>query len=544
MARKSRKRLWRGPLPTTGEILRGVVGLFKWKPRYSAQDRTWRKFIKGAPISEETRRDILRELIERVLRGARGLRTPQGQPISREQFVENMERVFVAHASWWDALCARLRDALPVDASEFTNAVALRLAVVELAVRLAPVFVLHAPKLPAWMEEKPEHIDIPEHLLTRLLRELLKHVGVTRNELSQDLNVSKEAVDQWLAQGNIVSAERLDEIAEVIAEKAGEELAPIQSFLRLVRLLTQVFTGLREVVGKEELNWLVEGLWRLTRVAHRELAKQVEHLPEPLRMDLLGQLMGLGSEVWPGPSLRKAMLEQEQDDFWRGVISTEPRQWEQFLGHTLETEQQHSLMRERSKQEGLKYFMADEEQLHVNKIVALLLRSGRVQSPLVEWMNLPPEALQKQKLGLAWEFIQHLLLSEEAGPDAWRELLRCAELYRLNERAEDNAEQRALWSMLSWFSYMAGLAKLSEKMESMETAADLSANAAWVEQVRQALEALPPFPDLEAVTPVLRAILEHLQQMKSTLSRLPILLREVQRVQAASALAPEDQFSA
>ncbi|MDC0711953.1 hypothetical protein POL68_26030 [Stigmatella sp. ncwal1] len=532
MKRKSLKRRWKGPLPTSGEIIGGVVGLFGWKPKRSVQDRTWRKFITGDAIHEDTRRQILRELIEERLRDTGELRTPAGRAVSREQMVRELEQVCEAHVSWWDALCARLKAALPMEASEFTNTVALRLAVVELAVRLAPLCLLHVPNAQTWLKEKPERIDIPEHLLTIMLRETLKHVRVTRNDLSEELDVSKEAVDQWLAKGKVIGIERLDEIAEVIAQKTGKDLDLLKALLRVTRLLTQVFQGVRDHVGKEELNWLVDGLWRLTQVAHLELEKMTVLLTGELRTQVLGELLVLGSETPLGPPLRRAMQAQEKDDSWRGVISAVPRQWERFLAKALAREQQYTHLRKVSQQEGFKYFMADEELITVGKMLGVLVPLDRLPTSFVELLEQPPEATAKQRLGLAWEYLIHLS-SDEADPEAWRDLMSNAESCRLTQLSTDNAEEKDLWSLTSWAYYSQGLAKLYFKVDPIHTYADLLANAAWVEQIREALDALPPFP--ETVNPMLVEVLDALRKLKSAMERLPRMLREAERL--ASQLA-------
>ncbi|RKH53321.1 hypothetical protein D7V93_26940 [Corallococcus llansteffanensis] len=509
-------------MPTSGEVLGGVAGLFDWKPRRSAQDRTWREYITGGTVREETRCGILREFIEDGFRGAGSPLTPEGLPVAHLQSISELVQVLVAHASWWDDLCDRRKKALPIGASRFINTVMLRLAVVELAVRLAPLGTLHLPQLES-LKEKPERIDVPEHLLTTLLRQLLKESKITRNALSEALNVTKEAVDQWLAKGKVIGLKRLDEIAEIVAHKLGGSAEVAKGLLRIARLMTQVFEGLREQVGQEELNGLIEGLWRLTQVACRECGRQVEFLPDMERDQVLGQLIVLGSAVWPGPLLRNAMLVQEEDDSWRRVISALPHQWEWILAEALAAEQQSLKMREVCIQEGFKYLMLDEAQVAMNKVVNVLVPKERLPTVLVEMEQRPPKEALELMVALIFQHGQSLV-SEGAGPNAWRELLGLGESCRYLMRSANTPEHHAALNLLSWFNYVQALMLLQMTMKSISNE-ELLTSTAWDEQVREALEALPPIP--EPVNPDLEETFHVLMDVKGTLEETLRWLREI-----------------
>ncbi|RKH85051.1 XRE family transcriptional regulator [Corallococcus sp. AB045] len=522
MTRKSRRKLWKGPLPTSGEILGGVASLFEWKPRHSAQDRTWRKYITGGAIHEKTRRGILQEFIEAGLPDAGASLTRERLSAEREQTLAQLVDVLVAHVSWWDDLCARRKAALPIEASRFINTVVLRLAVVELAVRLAPLGTLHLPQLQP-LSKKPERIDVPEHLLTTLLRQVLKELKITRNALSEALDVSKEAVDQWLANGKVIGLKRLDEIAEVVAQKLGGRPEVAKGILRMVRLLTQVFEGLREQVGQEELNDLIEGLWRLTQVASSECERRVAFLPALEREQVLGELVVLGSAIWPGPMLREAMQAAEEDDSWRRVISALPHQWEGLLAEALGTEKQFLEIRELCLREGFKYLLRDEARVATSKLVKVLVPKERLPSVLVQLEQPTPEDGMTLIVPFVFQYGEHLF-SEEAGPDGWRELLALGETCRLLMRSANNSEYLAALNQISWISYVKALLLIGTQMKSISNE-DLLGKTTWDEQVREALEALPPIP--EAVKPELGETLHVLLEMRDTLEQTLRWLQEI-----------------
>jgi transcriptional regulator with XRE-family HTH domain len=517
--RRSRKKQWSGPLPTSGELIGALARIFDWKPQHAAQDSTWRKFTRGKHVSKETRRAILKEVIESWLHNVdEPLRMSTGEPVTKEAVVSALLHVLLAHTSWWDELCAGIQEAIPANPTEITNMVALRLAVVELAIRISAVCALRG--LRAKPPRKPEHVDMQELLLPILLRTALKSARISRLKLAEELDVTKEAVDQWLARDSVIRVELLDDIAEVIADKAGEDPNLLKATLRLVRALTQMLLDISERVGSKEMNETVRALIWLTQVSLAAIDEQVASLQEPLRTRSLEQLLALGSESWLGPLLRNAMRQQEQDDSWKGVISAMPKQWDNFLARALASEMQYAKALDVIAQEGFKYLMADKESARLARMALVLVPPEsfppQFSEVLAQLTTQPHEATTELRLEMLSACFHHFA-SDEADPDAWRKLLENAECCRFLMRDVEPGEQLVQWQALSWISYLFGILKLLMLFCECQT---LEETLTWLAHLREVHMTLPQLP--EEVDSRLQLLRDHLQEMKSLLEGLEL----------------------
>jgi transcriptional regulator with XRE-family HTH domain len=514
MKRKGAKRQWKGALPSSGELIGVLARLVDWKPRQAARDSTWRKFIHGQSISEATRDAILKEIAEDFVKPEK-LRTPTGELIPAELVKEELHRVLRIYVSWWDELLVRLQTAIPTEPTPLINMAALRLVVVELAVRISAFCARHG--LRAEPAAEPERFDIQELLLPMVLREGLKSAGITRMELAAELVVSKEAVDQWLARDMVVRVEVLDDIAEVVAERAGKDPVMLSTVLRVIRGLTQVLLGIRDRIDQEEANHILQELVWLTQLSLAALNAQMDLVPEPERSSILETLMVVGSDYGPGPLLRKAMLEREKDDSWRGVIAVSPEQWDHFLANVLATEKAFADTRHLASQQGFKYLLMDDEEMRMARMVkALVPLEEHLPAPIARVLK-GPVADPQQLLDFAGWLLQQLL-SDERRPDAWRLLMKHAEFCRFHMARTEGAEERTKWAILSWSSYGLGLDKVLKEWPELTTPDGLQSLLAWFETTREALDALPPFP--EQVDPALQPVIEHVKKAKDAFSHV------------------------
>lgn len=520
MGRKARNKPWKGPLPSSGEVLGGLAGLFDWKPRRRViSERTWRTYTSGGNIHDKTRQTLFEEVVMAALKGAE-LRGADGQPLERAMLVEGLAQIIKAHADWWDSLPQRMVGELPARTSTLTNVVVLRLAFVELAIRLAALSVAQ-PSVVQAPGEKPERVEVPESLLTTLLRALLKHGQLSRTALAQMLNVSKEAVDQWLKPGKVIPLERLDAIAGIVAEKAGGEPEKFKVFLRATRLWTRTFAALRERVGQDELNALVDGIWRLTQRARRECERYATLIPETHRADMLAGVVVLGSTSWPGPAIRAALAQQESDDEWRNVIAAVPHQeWGPLLARTLSLEETGLRLAKWVKEENFQYLVADKESLHQHQRRQLLVPPARLPEPLAQLQNLNDDAVLGALLGMVCQRSQFLLGRKGEDPEDWQEMMSCAEFCRLIQRFAKTPLQQEACLQISWMSYATGLLLLMASVVALEDVSRVQ--PVWKERIRGALAALPPFP--EEGSPDLDLWVKSVRSTKQELERLLLLL--------------------
>ncbi|MFP2928545.1 helix-turn-helix domain-containing protein [Pyxidicoccus sp. 3LG] len=515
MKAKRLKRQWKGPLPTSGEIIGGLANLLEWKPEQAVQERTWRKFRRGVHVSQESRDAILEELAGSILSSVGELRTPTGELVPREFAVAQWQWLFKTYASWWDELCKELQEAIPTKPTEFINASVYRLVTVELVVRISAVCALWNLEAVA---PPPEKLDVEEFLLPLILRKMLGRLGITREELAAKSGVSREEVYRRLSPDAVIGVKALDDIAEVIAEKTGMEWSQLSFSLRWSRLETRMLKAIRNRVGKNELNDLVAALFRMTQAPLVALHSQVGQLEEPARTMALIDVLVLGSESVLGPCLRAAMLEQEKDDLWRGAIQTVPTQWKSCLARTLAVAQRHTEIRELSAREHFKYLSTEGEQVHLAGLALVLIPPEGLPAPWAELLRTPGELSDEVLLELATSYYFYLG-SEEADPETWWRLMELAERCRL-VLIERPGARRTGWLALSWLSYARGLAKLLATYPRIEEGGGRPHESLkWMDRMGEALQALPPVPD--EVEPELQPLMDFVRNLKAELSEIP-----------------------
>jgi hypothetical protein len=205
-------------------------------------------------------------------------------------------------------------------------------------------------------------------------------------------------------------------------------------------------------------------------------------------------LMVVGSEVWPGPRLRQAMLERERDDSWRGVISTTPSQWEEFLERTLHTERSFIESRRAVASEGFKYFLVDEERSRMARLVRVFVPPERFPPFLAKLLFQQSRVTSEQMLELAGGLF-HFFSSDEAEQGSWRMLMELAEACEFNTRLAETDELRVRWVVLKWLSYVGGLQKLLMEWREVNARQNPQEMLSWLERVPEVRRSLPPLPE-------------------------------------------------
>ncbi|HLK99170.1 MAG TPA: hypothetical protein VK539_01240 [Myxococcaceae bacterium] len=502
MKRKPRQPRWKGLLPTSGEFLGTLAMLCDWKPRHSAKERTWRKFCHGESIHQSTRHEILKELVESLVGKLGQPQAAQGVVPSREEMVHGLLTLIQLHAAWWDLLCERIQSALPAKPTVFTTTIALRLALVELVMRLSALFMANDVKLQFPTDLAERQVDATRLLLPYVLREVTKSAGITRLELAEALDVSREAVDQWLESTAIIPPERVDDIAEVIAEKMGIEPTALGLGLQVVRRMSLVLMPLADMVGKEELGQLLRGSMRLLAVAQETLPEHTRHFDAQVRTEALSLLVTIGSESPLGAALRGAMLDKVPDEQWRRAIATSIGRWGEFLAEVASAEVISGRLRHFLTEQDFPSREEEMDQLRQHLLLPKESRSG----PYMSLLSLPSQERDEACLLLLVKSFDSLaalkqdeeslqsvgLLSEFFGmmaPFLEGELKSIAEEYR--------------WRSLILFvvgSMGMGQDHLAKGEHQLATL--------WVERMMKVLRALPPIPEQaeESLKPLLKCL--------------------------------------
>ncbi|WP_395840770.1 helix-turn-helix domain-containing protein [Cystobacter fuscus] len=497
-----------------------MAGIIGWKPHRAAGESTWRKFIHGKRIHQDTRKDILGEIAADLTpQLTEEERTVEGQVIPLEVIKDQLHEVLVLHSNWWDGLCERLQSAIPVESTDIINMAVLRLAVVEVAIRASALFLLVDYRVDSSAQQETARIDVQKFLLPMILRQALKRAGITRQQLAEELGVTKEAVDQWLARDALVAVERLDEIAEMLSAGMGQDPDFLRRILRLARGWTQLFRGVSARVDSEEPNHMVNALTGMIQSALVSLKEQVAPLGTLERMSVLTHLLLLGSDLPPGPELRRAMLAREAGDDWKGVISTPMHEWEAFLTNALSIEKHALDMKRIRSVKGFTFLWADEERTRLSRMIGVFVSPEKLRSFLGPDFKGTPEQL----LALMGRFLNYYRSeeynhSEVERPEAWRMSMEIAESSQLHIRSARNDHERMRWEVLIWFGYAQGIALLTKEWQEIDARDDTLEMLTWLKRIPEVRRSIPPLP--EKVDPVLQGTLALLRAQLSQLENL------------------------
>ncbi|MCY1014596.1 helix-turn-helix domain-containing protein [Pyxidicoccus sp. MSG2] len=513
MKRKLRQRKWAGLLPTSGEVLGGIARLIDWKPKRSAKERTWRKFCGGEHIHEQTRREIIEEMVAAVIHKGAGGTHPAGEIQDYTQLIEGLSQLVMDHVTWWDDICARLKAALPMEPTVFTTMAALRLVSVEMAMRLGSLLLLKGVPLDLPAVTTPKR-DIGELLLPHVLRKILKEAGVTREALADALDVSKEAVDQWLKSDALIRPELLDDIAEVVSEKQSLNPNAIGTGLRAMREVTRALLPLVDAVGTEALSQLVLGLIRLTAVCRGALETHLEGIDEEARKLPLSLLMLAGGEFPLAPLLRQAMLAQAPDESWRGAIATPPSQWGGFLGPVFTSQMNLSRLQRFCEEQGFPWTEQDAWQFQQ----LVLLPDEELPKPWSELAALPSWEAQRLWALAAWQRFNELN-AERHRPESLREYGVLAECGAVVAGVADD-ELKPLIEGLRWSCVAMFILGCMEEGQKLLKEGRHSEAEPWVERIVKMVRSLPALP-MDAA-PNVQPVLDFLRLMVRTHAALDV----------------------
>jgi hypothetical protein len=512
MKRKLRQRQWKGLLPQSSEILGALARLCEWQPTHSARERTWRKFCQGEHIDGKTRRGIVEEMAESLIRKLGPSQNIYAEDLTQEQARQGLSSLLLFHAAYWDLMCKKLQDALPAKATAFTTTVALRLAVVEMAMRLGGMFQLHGVvvEFPADLSERS--VNVHRLILPYVLRMVLKEADITRMALAEELEVTKEAVDQWLESTALIPPERIDDIVEVLSEKTGLDAAALSMGLRALRKVSQALMPLADRVGEEEVGRLLQGLFRLVAIAQATLVERTASLKDTARREALGVLITSGGESPLGAALREEMLKQFPDGAWKRAIATPPGRWMQFLGDVAAVETVSARVRRFYTEQGFPLSEQEQEQILQHTLLSR-------ESP--ENLYAPLYALPADQGALA--YVLHLwrcfksINSHEMADTELQTLGVIAEVTGLVVEIAEG-EVKTLAEDLRWRCitlFILGCMGIGQEHLKNQNEPEMKL---WSERMLKALRGLPPFPD--EPSPELVPLFQVLRLLKQTQEEL------------------------
>lgn len=508
MKRKFRQRQWKGLLPQSTEILGALARLCDWQPVRSARERTWRKFCQGEHIDGRTRRAIVEEMIENLVRKLGSFQAPDArvEPLAQEQARQALSELLIVHAALWDLMCQKLQGAMPAQPTAFTTTVALRLAVVEVAMRLGGLFQLHGVNLqfPANLGEDP--VDVHRLLLPYVLRAVLKEAGITRMALAEALGVSKEAVDQWLESKTLIPSQRIDEIAQLVASKKDLHGNTLALGMRAVRKVSQALMPLAELIGEDELGRLLLGLMRLLAVTQVTLQGHLPTLGAEARAEALATLIAVGGHSPLGVVLRTAMQEKVTHESWTRAIATPPGLWMQFLGDVSAVETAFTRVRTFFTEQDFPVPEQQQERLRQQ----VLLPRDSPENPYAPLFALPPGQGALVYLAYLWKSFESVDVYS-LDPKELQNLGVLAQvsglMVEISEGQVKTLADDLRWRCLGLF--ILGCMRIGQTLVATENLPEMKL---WADRMMKALRGLPPFPS--APSPEAQPIFKTLRLLK------------------------------
>ena len=318
-------------VPLSGLILGAVVKELRLQNRILS-DKTAQRYFSGRRVKDASRLEI----IEAVGQAIADLNIfPSSQFL--QQYGLPQEKVLGMAIAWyadqWDRLAGYMRSvSAPVDRPDLAATAYLRLAMIDLSLRLSAVLWLAdmptpGEGVPTWAEERGG---------VKYLRQLLSRCRApapTRYQLAESLNVSDNTIDSWLDTGARPSPSNLDGIATELATKIdGMDEEALRRDLILHYGLSCLCDLLSAHVGRETVIDLATALVRFTSRNLDGLRTQ-SRLPPDRAAQAQFTILMLGARFVSSEYLLRALWRRESDPVWRTDLPAASKPWHLRLTH-------------------------------------------------------------------------------------------------------------------------------------------------------------------------------------------------------------------
>ena len=322
-------------VPLSGPILGAVVRELRLQNDVLT-DKTARRYFSGQRVKDDSKREVLLAIGEALV--VHGIITESpvmervGLPLKKI-----LSLGVACTADHWDRLVGHMRyTSTPVDRPDLVAISYLRLAIIDLALRIsAALWLAELPtpdeETPLWAEDKGG---------AKYLRQLLVRCGVsrpTREQLTEELEVSDNTLDNWLDTNIRPSRDNIDRIADALAPHIGDlDSDTLKSQLHRHYALCALCDLLATHTGRDEVVNLATALIRFTS---RTLAglRQVNRLnsEDAARVLLPVMLFGtqFGNSFVAREHLLPALWRQECDRVWRTDLMAASKPWFIRLAH-------------------------------------------------------------------------------------------------------------------------------------------------------------------------------------------------------------------
>ena len=317
--------------PFSGSVIGAIVKAFDLQDDV-LQHKTAKRYFSGKRVKDESKRAIYAAVGKALV--AHGI-MPSSFLLEREGFT--LEQVISPTIAWyadqWDKLVGYMRStSAPVDRPDLAAISYLRLAVIDLALRTSAVLRLTEAAtpdegMPLWAKEKGG---------ATYLRQLLEKCGEsrpTRDELADRLDVSNNAVDNWLDTNTRPSRSNIDMVAEELAPRIPDiDVKTLRGQLYRHYGLCALCDLLAEHVGREAVIDLAEALVRFTSRNLAGIRQFSELAADDIAKHLLFILL-LGARSFSSEYLLEELWLQERDRVWQADLMAASKPWHLRLTH-------------------------------------------------------------------------------------------------------------------------------------------------------------------------------------------------------------------
>ena len=306
----------------SGRILHAIVQALDIEDEV-LDSRTARRFFAGESVNEHNRNQIFDALGQAMI--TRGL-----APETLDDLPENLPMAAAVGMSLmmvcgqWDHLMAHIqsRSGKVADVGE-AGAQCLRLVVVDLALRLFALNYLDLAGLPGLNPP----LWASENGIGKILRDLLRQAGLTRDQMAARLGAWPTSVDNWLDGKNRPTADNVAALAGKLASAgtgrdAGKLLRELNRQFSLAGMADLLAVG----IGRDKVIELTVKLAHFTVV--------LSELPDLRRLlgdnprGIVRNLLIFGCVGGCAPALLSRLAGRELDPSWRRDILDAAAPWE------------------------------------------------------------------------------------------------------------------------------------------------------------------------------------------------------------------------
>ena len=301
-------------LPTSGQIIGALVT--KLGVNHTVfQKRTTRRYFAADPerlVKQTSRTEIIGAVAEALTNS--GFIASAQTSENTYEMAPALASMLQWHADDWDLFRSFIRrrtmSVLPGHLPKIWGAY-VRLAVIDLALRVAAHLHL-AGSTPAALDLL-DSVSIGSR--GDYLNRKRQQAGISLEGLAEAVEVTDNAVDDWMYRGARPSNDNLAGIAETMASRMeGADAAGISVELRSLYWISDVAALMSEHLGFEAVD---EAIGRLRRYAEQTYRTIDDRFPDEERAADLAVLADLGVGARIAEPLLSALIEQEPDDEWR-----------------------------------------------------------------------------------------------------------------------------------------------------------------------------------------------------------------------------------